>query len=34
MPKYNNNVPKLDIKPEMLDELLKGSKVRARSTHC
>jgi len=27
MPKHNNNVPSLDIKPELLDELLKGSKT-------
>lgn len=27
MPKHNNPVPKLDIKPELLDELLKGSKT-------
>lgn len=27
MPKHNTPVPKLDIKPELLDELLKGSKT-------
>ncbi|MHB8535815.1 MAG: IS256 family transposase [Sulfuricaulis sp.] len=27
MPKHHNNVPTLDIKPELLDELLKGSKT-------
>src|SRR6185436_5468456 len=30
MPKYNkNDVPKLDVKPELLDELLKGNKTPA-----
>jgi len=29
MPKNNNDVPKLDVKPELLDELLKGNKTPA-----
>ena len=27
MPKHYPHVPKLDVKPELLDELLKGSKT-------
>lgn len=27
MPKHNNDVPKLDVKPEVLDELLKGART-------
>jgi transposase-like protein len=29
MPKHHNNVPKLNVKPELLDELLKGNKTPA-----
>jgi putative transposase len=29
MPKHNNDVPKLDVKPELLDELLKGNNTPA-----
>ena len=34
MPKHHNNVPKLDIKPELLDELLNGAKTPGESICC